>query len=149
MLECLKKCFKSVSKHAKSYWKSVLEHPKIVCKKVEKKLKEQKNVFRKFKNMLSKNNELKIHPSSQIRPQKIKLNQHQQHQQTYVKNPEQECSRSKKFRFIWPVLVISKQINGNISCVPHRKFQFFFSVAGIHQVWMFFARIGNGLCFCY
>ena len=25
----------------------------------------------------------------------------------------------------------------------------FFSVACIHQVWMVFARIGNGLCFCY
>ena len=42
--------------------------------------------------------------------------------------------------------MIPKRINVNISEVPHR---FFFSVACIHQVWMVFARIGNGLCFCY
>ena len=42
------------------------------------------------------NNDLKKHLSSQIRPQKTKSDQvEEQQQQTYVKDPEQECSRSK------------------------------------------------------
>ena len=53
------------------------------------------------------------------------------------------------FRFIRPVHAIPKRINGNISKVHHRKFSIFFSVAFIHQVWMVFARIGDGFCFCY
>ena len=49
-----------------------------------------------------------------------------------------------------PVHAIPKGINVNISKVQHRKFSIiFFSVACIHQVWMVFAKIGNGLCFCY
>ena len=37
-----------------------------------------------------------------------------------------------------------------ISGVTHRKFPFFFQwLAYLHQVWMVFARISNGLCFCH
>ena len=52
----------------------------------------------------------------------------------------------KNFRFIWLVHAISKRINGIVLSVPHI---IFFSVACIYQVWMVFARIGNGLCFCH
>ena len=44
--------------------------------------------------MMSQSNDLK-HLSSQIRPKKLLSDQQPQQQQTYVKDPEQECSRSK------------------------------------------------------
>ena len=63
MLECLKNCWKNVSEHAKIYWKQISECPKIVFEKVEKKFKKvekiDKNVFRKFQNMMYQNNDLK------------------------------------------------------------------------------------------
>ena len=49
----------------------------------------------------------KHHLSSQIRPQKT--DQQQQEQQNYVKDPEQECSRSKIYILPTQLLQIKKK----------------------------------------
>ena len=77
---------KNVSEHAKIYWKHVLECLWKSLKKVEKMLLESSRIW--CTKIMTWIKYLKK------RKKKLKSDQ-QQEQQTYVKDPEQECSRSK------------------------------------------------------
>ena len=94
---------------------------KIILEKVGKKLKKTEKMFLESSRIwCTKIMTWKKYLSSQMRQQKLKSDQEQkQQQQTYVKDPEQECSRSKMnslhmYQFFWNE---KKQLlmNGHVS----------------------------------
>ena len=76
--------------------KNVSEHAKIVFEKVEKSWKKSWKQVEKNLKKIWKNESTRIWCPKIMTWKKLKSDQEEEQQQTYVKDPEQECPRSKK-----------------------------------------------------